>query len=322
MLGQEYPTEQVRILVVDDDSSDRTAEMVRFLSRQDPRLKLLSARPLAAGWKGKPHACWIGANAVPDDVVWLCFLDADMRGHPLLLASAVCAAVDVGADLLSLAPRHELGSFAERLMIPCGHYLLAFTQDLQKIQSPGSGDAVATGQFMLIARGAYRAVGGHSAVRSQICEDVALARLLKRRGYRVLLQDGSAILATRMYSGWSTLWPGIAKNLPEMLGGPMRTLCTAFLAVAAAWASLLLFAVDLLAWWNGSQLAYLALIPALCAVVATFALHCAGAAHFRIPLWYGLLFPLGYAVGAIMAADSLRRRAVGRIAWKRRIYQE
>jgi chlorobactene glucosyltransferase len=107
-----------------------------------------------------------------------------------------------------------------------------------------------------------------------------------------------------------------------MLGGPTRTLCTALLAVAAAWASLSLFAVDLLAWWNGSQLASLALILALCAVAATFALHCAGAAHFRIPLWYGLLFPLGYAVGAIMAADSLRRRAVGRIAWKGRIYQE
>src|SRR6185437_10426187 len=149
--------------------------------------------------------------AAPEDVEWLCFLDADMRAVPQAITSAVEAASSRKLDLLTLAPRHELKSFAERLMLPCGLYLLGFYQDLEKVQAPDSDAVVATGQFMLLRRAAYRAVGGHAPVRDAICEDVELALLMKRRGHRVLLMDGSLLLITRMYTGWSTLWPGFAK---------------------------------------------------------------------------------------------------------------
>ncbi len=87
------------------------------------------------------------------------------------------AAIGDDLDLLSLAPRHRLKSFAERLILPCGHYLLSFSQDLAKVQAPDSDDVTATGQFMLFRRGAYDAVGGHAAVHAAICEDLELARL-------------------------------------------------------------------------------------------------------------------------------------------------
>ncbi len=319
LLAQQYPERRLRIIVVDDDSSDDTARIAASLAAGDARLTLLAAPPLPAGWKGKVHACSFGAAAAAG-ADWLCFIDADMRARPELVASAVQAASAGRIDLLSLAPRHELGSFAERLILPCGLYLLGFTQDLRGVQAPQSGEAVATGQFMLLARAAYEAVGGFAAVRDAICEDVALARLLKRRGHRVLLEDGSELLATRMYCGWRTLRPGIAKNLSEMLGGPGRTLATALIAVALAWAAVGVPALDIVGCLKGVSGAAAALAPALAASCAAFGLHLAGAAHFRIPLFYGLLFPLGYTAGAIIALDSVRWRLAGRVHWKGRVY--
>jgi chlorobactene glucosyltransferase len=318
--AQSYPRDALALIVVDDDSSDDTARIVADLAARDPRIKLLRTTALPPGWKGKVHACCTGAAAIPAAAEWLCFIDADMRLAPPAIASAVEAAAAGKLDLLTLAPRQELGSFAERLMLPCGLYLLGFYQDLEKIQAPDSDTVVATGQFMLLRRGAYEAVGGHAAVRHAICEDVELALLLKRRGYRVLLMDGSHLLSTRMYTGWGTLWPGLAKNLIQLLGGPVRTVLWAPLAAALAWTAVWLPLIDLAALKPGASAAALALALACLASAAVFALHIAGARHFRIPWWYGVLFPLGYTIGALMALDSVRWRLTRRVRWKGRLY--
>jgi chlorobactene glucosyltransferase len=320
LLAQGYPHAQLSVYVVDDDSCDATGDIVRALAARDPRVRLLRTPPLPAGWKGKAHACWIGARAVPAAVPWLCFLDADMRAAPALLASAVRSAQDHGTALLSLAPRHELGSLAERLILPAGLYLLAFSQDLKRIQAPDSGDAVATGQFMLVRRDAYEDINGFAAVRGEISEDIELARTLKRRGHRVLMQDGDGLIGTRMYTGWSTLWPGIAKNLTEMLGGPVRTLTTALIAVVLSWAAVLVPLMDVVGCSRHTAGACTALVPAGLASAAAIGLHIAGAVHFGIPVGYGLLFPLAYTTGALIAADSVRWRLVGRVRWKGRVY--
>jgi chlorobactene glucosyltransferase len=317
---QHYPPDRLALVVVDDDSSDATAAIVAALAEQDRRIVLRHTPSLPSGWKGKVHACCVGVAAAPDDAQWLCFLDADMRASPHAIASAVEAASDRKLDLLTLAPRHDLKSFAERLMLPCGLYLLGFYQDLEKVQAPDSDAVVATGQFMLIRREAYAAVGGHAPVRDAICEDVELALLLKRRGYRVLLMEGNLVLRTRMYTGWSTLWPGFAKNLIQLLGGPVRTLLAAPVIVALAWLAVWLPLQDLAAVLQGVGGAPLALTLAALGSAAVVGLHVGGAVHFRIPWWYGLLFPLGYTVGAAMAIDSVRWRVTRRVHWKGRVY--
>jgi chlorobactene glucosyltransferase len=322
LLRQQYPPERLNVLVIDDDSSDGTPEVVTQLAKDNPRVRFMHAPPLPPEWKGKTHACWIGARDLPSEIEWLCFIDADMRADPLLMTSAVDAAAAGKLDLLTLAPRHELHTFAERLVIPCGLYLLGFCQDLAKVQAPDSHDVVATGQFMLVRREAYEDVGGHAAVSTAICEDLELARLLKRRGHRVLLQDASLMLSTRMYTGWQTLWPGIAKNLSHMLGGPARTIALALVAVATAWFALVLPAADIVACVNGAGgAACAAIVPAALGSAAIIAMHIAGAAHFRIPTWYGLLFPFSYTAAAMIAFDSVRSRLMRRVRWKGRVYQ-
>jgi chlorobactene glucosyltransferase len=321
LLVQDYPRERLSVVIVDDDSCDRTAAIVRSIAAEDDRLRLVHAPALRPSWKGKVNACCAGVDAAPATAEWLCFMDADVWASPLLAKSAVSAAIDGRADLLSLTPKHQLKSMAERLVIPCGLYLLAFTQDLAQAQAPDSGQVVANGQFMLVRRRAYEAVGGHASVRTAICEDVELARLMKLRGHRVLLLDGGRFLSVRLYTGWRTLWPGLAKNLNETLGGPARTIVIAAIAVSAAAASVLLPAFDVVGCLNGSGGACVALAPALLGSAAAFALHIAGAVHFGIPFWYGFLFPAGYVAGAMIGLDSLRWRARRRIFWKGRVYQ-
>jgi chlorobactene glucosyltransferase len=322
---QDYPAHRLSLIVVDDHSTDATAALVASAAARtgaaDPRIALLRSPPLPAGWIGKSHACCIGAQAVPRPAEWLCFLDADVRPRPALLSSALRAAQSDRIDLLSLAPRQELASFAERLLLPCGLLLLGFRQDIGRACSPRRDDDVtATGQFMLIRRGVYEAVGGHAPVRGEICEDLHLARLIKRTGFAVALRSGERLIAVRMYSGWRSLWPGLAKNLVEMLGGPAATIATAVVAVVLAWSAVLLPAIDAHACAVGTNGACVATALAAAGAAAVFALHLAATAYFAIPWWYGLIFPLGYTLGALIAADSVIRRSGGRVTWKGRSY--
>src|SRR5438270_2227788 len=177
LAAQDYAKDRFSIVVVDDGSSDRTASIIEALAERFPVISLLRGIPLQSGWTGKCQACWQAAKAAELRVEYLCFIDADMSAEPLLLRSTVTAAMSQDIALLSLAPRHQLVSFAERLILPCGHYLLGFRQDLAQRQAPNSGLVTISGQFMLFRRDVYQQVGGHSAVHGVISEDVALARL-------------------------------------------------------------------------------------------------------------------------------------------------
>jgi chlorobactene glucosyltransferase len=320
LLLQDYPASRLSMLVVDDHSADATAAIVRDIVARDTRVALSASPPLPPRWVGKSHACWIGARTAAPEAEWLCFIDADVRGKPALLSSAMRAAQVQQLDLLSLAPRQELQTFAERLILPCGLILLSFIQDLRQAQARSGGDVTATGQFMLVRRDAYEAVGGHAAVCSAICEDLEFARRLKQSGRSVLLMGGEDLVSTRMYTGWRTLWPGLAKNLVDTLGGPTATLSMALTGVMLAWAAPVLPLVSVAGWAEGVAGAPSALALALLGSGAAFGLHIAATFYFRIPFWYGLLFPLGYTAGALMAFDSVRRRLSGRVSWKGRIY--
>jgi chlorobactene glucosyltransferase len=320
LLAQDYPQSRFSVLVVNDHSVDSTAAIVRRLSERHPGITLINSPPLPPHWVGKSHACWIGARAAAAATQWLCFIDADVTLAPGALSSAVHTVLTQRLDLLSLMPRQELRSFAERLIFPCGLILLSFLQDLRQSQARSGNDVAATGQFMLVRRDAYEAVGGHAAVCTAICEDLEFARRLKQSGRLVLLMGGDDLLSTRMYTGWRTLWPGLAKNLVDTLGGPVATLVVALVAVILAWAAFIIPLADLASWLGGADGALSALLLALAGSGAAIGLHVAATFYFRIPFWYGLVFPLGYTLGALMAIDSVRRRLSGRVSWKGRIY--
>jgi chlorobactene glucosyltransferase len=316
---QDYPRGRLRIIVVDDESGDDTAAIVRGIALADSRVRLIEAAALPAGWAGKPHACWLGALAA--EAEWLCFMDADTIAEPGLMRSAVLAAGRRNLAMMSLAPFQELSGFFDRLLIPLGFLMIAATMDPARSNRPDSSEANANGQFILVRSEIYFRVGGHSVVRNRICEDAALARQVKAAGFRVALLGSESLIRVRMYRTARELWEGLSKNVAETFGGPVRTSAIAAGALVLAWMTPLLPAFATLeAIREPHPVELAAAAIALLAAAAVVATQLALVRHFRVPLWYGLLFPLACTAGALLAFYGVVRSLRGGIPWKGRVY--
>jgi hypothetical protein len=236
----------------------------------------------------------------------------------LLLASAVRAAETQGVDLLSLQPFQELGSLAERLVVPAGLLMVACAKDLRAIDDPASPEANANGQFMLMRREAYEATGGHATVRAEICEDRALARLAKRSGLRVRVLAAEHLARTRMYRDFAALWEGFSKNAVDIMGDARHTLLVAAVGLLVGWATPLLpLGIALVTLRD--PVAWPALVLALAGSGVVVGVAIGTARHFHVPPWQVALLPAGFTLAAALAWRSVWLRRRGRATWKGRI---
>ena len=253
------------IIVVDDVSTDRTAEIARSFST-DPvgaalqarpsnldfgagvtarhQLTVLSAPPLPDNWTGKNNAMSTGAKIAKGK--WLLFTDADTVHKPGSLARAVAEAEQHGAALLSYSPEQEVRTFWEKAVMPVIFAELAATYPPKKMNDLASPIAAANGQYLLISREAYDAVGGHTTIASDLLEDVAMARLVKSSGRKIFFRYGGDAVRTRMYRRWAQMKEGWTKNLALLFPRPrglalLRSAEFMLITgnfVAAIWASL------------------------------------------------------------------------------------
>ncbi|WP_428964431.1 glycosyltransferase family 2 protein [Micromonospora fluostatini] len=211
----------LRIVVLDDGSTDGTAEVVRAVAGDDPRVTLLTGLTPPAGWLGKPHACHQLATRADPAATVLVFVDADVVLAPDAVAAAVGELRAARATLLSPYPRILVGSVADRLVQPLLQWLWLTFLPLRAMEgSPRPSLAAAGGQFLVLDRAGYAAAGGHAAVRDRVLEDIELARAVKRSGGRIALADGSRLAACRMYDDWPQLRDGYSKSLWATFGHP------------------------------------------------------------------------------------------------------
>jgi glycosyltransferase involved in cell wall biosynthesis len=227
------------IIVVDDESTDRTREIARgFVG-----IRVISPEPLLnarAGktWTGKNHALVTGADSELARAPWLLFTDADTVHLPGSLARALCEAKKERADLLSYSPQQIVVTFAERAVMPVVFAELAAQYPPRKVRDQNSGIVAANGQYILVRRAAYDAVGGHAAVATEILEDVALARLFRNAGFRVYFRYGADAVRTRMYRNWPQLREGWTKNLALLFPKPEFLAFQSCFWWSAAWLAL------------------------------------------------------------------------------------
>ena len=205
------------IIVVNDQSTDRTAEILSQLTVTTSKLRTLYVEALPAGWVGKNYAASLGAAHARGE--WLLFTDADTYHMLGSTRRALTDAVDHGAVLVSYSPEQELGSFWERALIPMVYSRLAFHYPFNRVNDPKFPDAAANGQFLMILREVYEKIGGHAAVANQILEDVALASRVKNAGYGIYFTAPLATIQTRMYRTFPAMWQGWTKNLYLLMGG-------------------------------------------------------------------------------------------------------
>ena len=202
------------IIVVDDDSTDRTAELARSFAN----VKVVPAGPLPDNWTGKNNAMSAGAKIAKGN--WLLFTDADTVHAPGSLARAIAEAGQHGVALLSYSPAQAVHGFWENAVMPVIFAELATTYPPQAVNDPASPIAAANGQYLMISREAYDAVGGHTKIAADLLEDVAMARLVKRSGRKIFFRYGGDVVRTRMYRSFAQLREGWTKNLALLFPRP------------------------------------------------------------------------------------------------------
>lgn len=215
LLAQDYP--DFELLVLDDESTDRTAHLLAAIDEFDERLTVLSGRPLPAGWLGKNWAC--AQLAARANGHFLFFTDADTYHQPHTLRALVSAMERERADLLCGFPRQEVHTRGEKIIVPFFSWAAyCFTPLLLAYRLKLPALSTAVGQALLFRRDAYEGIGGHETVRASIVEDIELARQIIGRGYRWRMARLTDLISCRMYRGGREAAAALSRNLFAAFG--------------------------------------------------------------------------------------------------------
>jgi chlorobactene glucosyltransferase len=319
-LASTYP--RLEVVVVDDHSTDDTGAIAASIAARDPRLRVVVPPPLPDDWFGKQWACATGAATARGSIIG--FLDADTRQSPDLVTRVANAMETRGSDLLSIAGTQEMGSFWERLVQPqvFGILLQRYGSTEHVNRSRFASNKIANGQCLFVRRESYDAVGGHSAVRHKVAEDLAMAQHWFRAGRTVSLVIGLDQLSTRMYTSLRELVEGWGKNVfaggrDAMPFGAVGRAIFPLLLVTPALFQLVppvLFALALAGVVGSTALTWAAI-----ATGANLVWWALVYAWLRVSPAYALLHPLG---AVVLLYIMMRAMVRGRnVRWKERDYR-
>jgi glycosyltransferase involved in cell wall biosynthesis len=308
-------SEIVEILVVDDLSTDRTVEIVRGLIPKFPQVRLLETSGLPTGWTGKNNAVWLGAQQAKGD--WLLFTDADAVHERDSAVRALQIAAQSHAALVSFSPEQLMETWYEKSLIPSVYCRLASRFSFAEVNDPGKAAAAANGQFLMIRRDAYDAVGGHASIPGEVLEDVALAKLVKRAGYRLWFGSGRGIVRVRMYRSFASMWEGWRKNLYPLMGGNVEAVGR---EIARALAPVMASLIAGISTWGFTESVMGALGVLAIGIIVIFIAYDGELKREQYPtrlVWYGIPGRLLFAAVLWASYRGHRRR---KLVWKGREY--
>jgi len=293
------------IIVVNDHSIDRTREIAESF----PGVRVIEAGSLPQGWTGKNNAVTCGAREARGQ--WLLFTDADTIHLAGSLARALAEAKEHQAEMLSYSPEQIAVTFWERAILPVVFSELARRYPPSKVSDPASPIAAANGQFILIRRETYDAIGGHAAVAGDILEDVALATRVKSAGRKLRFRYAADAVRTRMYRNFAQLREGWTKNLALLFPNPNRLAAKILLLWILPWTVLLLLLIRALTnpWWST-------------AFVASFIYLVMRISRANFSIDMNILASLfGMPLFAYLLLRSKHMHGKGTVAWKGRSYR-
>jgi chlorobactene glucosyltransferase len=302
LLRQDYP--DFEVVLLDDGSTDGTADRAAAAGKGDPRLRIITGQPLPDGWLGKNWACRQLGEAATGDI--LIFTDADVIWEPGAGKALVGEITHGATDLLSIWPTQITVTWAERLIVP--QIALAIIGYLPVIAVHAFDwpiFAAANGQCLVFNRATYQAIGGHTAVAGDIVEDVMLARRVKSLGYRLRMADGAGLIRCRMYDGWPAVRDGFAKNILAGHGGSVIFLLA---STVFHW---IVFILPWILWIWDWRFAVLGAIGVM--------LRGTTASFTRQRFFDAVLMPLSVVLMTMIAARSIIWHYRGGPRWKGRV---
>lgn len=323
LISQCYPN--LEIIAVDDRSRDNTLNILKELASRYNDLRVIEGNPVPKGWVGKNYALWQGVKQSKGD--WLLFIDADTVSEPYMLTSVMRYVDENNIDMLSISPFQILETFWERVIQPVVLSSIYYTFPYGRVNDPRSKIAAANGQFILIRRSVYEAIGGHPAVKNSIVEDVALANLVKGLGYRLHFVKGRRLIKTRMYTNFSEIWEGWTKNLFFELGRKWsQVIFSLFILLACGFIAPVLFTwsfVNVL--FLGSRTLHSLLILAESAFLLALIIYNSwwqALKLFAIPRYYSFTVPMGILIYIALIVSSTYKVVSGKgVIWKARVYR-
>jgi glycosyltransferase involved in cell wall biosynthesis len=304
------------LIVVDDHSTDRTAEIARSL----PGVTVIEAAKLEKGWTGKNNAIWTAARRARGR--WILFTDADTIHEPGDLHRAIHEASRHKVGLLSYSPRQLVAGFWQRVLMPLVFSELAMAYPPSKVSDPNQRVAAANGQFLLVEREAYRRLGGHVSVKDRVLEDVEFAFLAKRRRLGLRFRYAPDALSTRMYRSTSAMIEGWTKNLALLFNNALITaiwkVLDILLLIGLPWLTIHLwnarFSPRLLEWLGAGWILLLLWIRTLFRFYARVA-------KSNFPFVDCAISPLGLPLfAALLYRSWFKHKVLKQVSWKGRTY--
>lgn len=311
LLRQDYPSFEV--LVLDDQSSDRTGDILVEIQGSHPELVVLEGSEPPKDMVGKNWACSQLAEAAGGELLF--FTDADTVHHPQTLMDTVTALLGEDADLVTGFPKQILLTWGERLLVPFFSWVtLAFIplSIAYRIQLPALSMAV--GQLMLFRKKTYQVIGGHSAVSSSIVDDLGLVRNVKRNGFRWRVISIADRISCRMYQNAAEARAGFVKNF--FAAFDYRLLPFIFVM---AWLGVMFWQplVVLFLKTTGSGLVIPSYYLEICLFLSVL-IWAIPFAYLRIPVHYCVLYPLIILANIVAGFQSIRNSMSARLEWKGR----
>ena len=312
---QDYPNYE--ILVLDDNSDDRTAEIVSEMAAGDSRIRLFSGQPLAEGWAGKPFACHQLAQQAKGS--WFLFVDADTTHADYMLRGVLALAMKLKISLLSGFPQQIANSLPQKIAVPLIYFIIIGWAPLWWIhRSKSRRPSVAIGQFLLFPREEYQRIGGHHVVRNRILEDIWMGIEVTRRGGRHVAVDLSSVVSCDMYPTPRAMWHGLVRCIYSVSAiSPIMLLVLVIIAF-------LFYLCPFYCLWNGlfvikAPFVWLTLV--VTQVLMIFFMRFLVDTRFKESAISTWLHPVGITYLLIAVIYSIWRWLIGAgVSWKERAY--
>ncbi len=305
---------ELELVVLDDASTDSTAERVSQWSDCDPRVRLVHGKKLPQGWCGKQHACYQLAESARFDT--FLFLDADVTVQPDAIARSVAFLNQSKIDLGSGFPHQETPTVAGWLLLPLIHFVLLGYLPLSRSRlSNDPSLAAGCGQLFITTRSAYYAAGGHAVIKSSLHDGIMLPRAFRKAGLRTDIFDASDIASCRMYETNRDVLQGITKNATEGIGAPKTIVPFTILLGGGVIAPTLLLACM----FTGISQSWITMIGTLSGLALSYFPRIMTLSRFRQSTGSVCFHPL--AVGMFLTVQwfALGRRMLGiKTSWKGR----